>query len=272
MGQQHHHRVATSTMLTGLLILLISLGGSWGEAYGQTAGPTPTVGQRAVLSVTKQVDNATPRRGDIVSFTIRVQNTGSVAALNVVIRDVVPGTFDVLRASATSGAAEVRGQVVTITVPQIDPGVTVLATIEARVRNDARGQLRNTVVVRAAGVVDGSNAAEVSATVLLDVAEQPDATPPTGASPPAGGNTGGGTGDNTGGGAGGNTGGGAGGNTGGGAGGNIGGGAGGDTRRGSNPLLSGTGAGSGLQLPLLVIGIMLVLIGGLIFTRVRNTQ
>lgn len=222
-------------MLTGLLIMLISFGGGWGEAYGQTAGPTPTPGQRAVLSVTKQVDAANPRRSDIVSFTIRVQNTGTAAALNVVIRDVLPGTFDVLRASATAGAVKVNGQVVTVTVPQIDPGVTVLTVIEARVRNDARGQLRNTVVVRAAGAVDGSGSTdEVSATALLDVAEQTDAPPASG-------------GDNRGG-------------------------AGGDNRGGSNPLLSGTGAGSGLQMPLLIIGIMFVLIGGLIFTRVRTTQ
>lgn len=232
MGRLHQHRVATSTMFAGLLIMLMSFGGSWGEAYGQTAGPTPTAGQRAVLSVTKQVDNANPRQGDIVSFTIRVQNTGSVAALNVLIRDILPGTFDVLRASATAGTVEVVGQVVTVSVPQIDPGVTVLAVIEARVRAEARGELRNTVTVRE--TTSGDSANELSATAVLQVAEQADASPPAG-------------GDNRGG-------------------------AGGDNRGGSNPLLSGTGAGSGLQLPLLVIGMMLVLIGGLVFSRVRSAQ
>jgi uncharacterized repeat protein (TIGR01451 family) len=229
---RYYPRFATSSALAGLLILLISLGGGWGEVYGQTAGPTPTAGPRASLSVTKQVDNANPRRGDIVAFTIRVQNTGSVAARNVIIRDVVPGAFDILNASATAGTVEVRGQTVAVTVPAIDPGVTVLVVIEARVRNDAQGELRNTVIVREAddpATADGVN--EQRATVTLTVAEG------AADAPPAGGQASGQTGQSG----------------------------------ASDSLLSGTGAGSGLQLPLLLIGIALVLAGGLVFLRTRTS-
>jgi uncharacterized repeat protein (TIGR01451 family) len=222
----------TSSALAGLLILLISLGGGWGEVYGQTAGPTPTPSQRAILSVTKQVDNANPRRGDIVAFTIRVQNTGSVAARSVIIRDVVPGAFDILNASATAGTVEVRAQTVTVTVANIDPGMTVLLVIEARVRNDAQGELRNTVIVREAAdpaTADGVN--EQRATVTLTVAEEAAAAPSAGAQP--GGQTG---------------------------------------QSGvSDSLLSGTGAESGLQQSLLLIGVALVLAGALIFFRTRTS-
>lgn len=57
-----------------------------------------TVRSQARLVATKQVDGATKRPGDAVAYRIRVQNTGTDAARNVVLRDVLPeGVFaDVL--------------------------------------------------------------------------------------------------------------------------------------------------------------------------------
>lgn len=226
MGRHHYQRFATSSVLAGVLILLISLGGGWGNVYGQTAGPTPTPSRGAVLSVTKRVDNANPRRGDTITFTIRVQNTGSVTARNVIIRDVVPGTFDILNASATLGAVKINGQTISLIIPALDPGVTVLLVVEARVRNNAQGELRNTVIVREGdpSVADGN---EQRATAVLMVAEGT-----AGPTQPGGPRN------------------------------QIG---------PSDSLLGRTGAGSGLQLPLLLIGLALVLAGAFVFIRARGT-
>lgn len=236
MRHYRHSKFATSAVLAGLLALCVSLGGSWGNVYGQTAGPTPTPGQQAILNVTKQVDNANPRRGDSVSFTIRVQNTGSVAARNVVIRDVLPATFDILSTSATAGVVEVRGQTVTVVVSAIDPGVTVLVVIEARVRDNAQGELRNTVIVREEPVTGGTDGAnEQRATAVLTIDESVAEVPPQ-----AGGQAG--------------------------QSGQVG------QSGTADSLLGRTGAGSNLQMPLLLIGLMLVLAGAFVFIRVRTTQ
>jgi len=146
------------------------LGGTWGVAYGQTGGPTPTPGP-GILAVSKSVDNQNPRRGDTVTFTIRVSNTGGKVLRNVEVLDVMPGTFQVLGATATKGTVTQRGQTIRVSIPELAPGETVLVTAQARIRNNARGTLRNNVVVRAQDVA-GVSAGEQNASAVLGVSEE----------------------------------------------------------------------------------------------------
>jgi uncharacterized repeat protein (TIGR01451 family) len=195
MSYQRQRSFAMSLLLTGLLVTLTSFGGGWGQAYGQTAGPTPTP-RRATLSITKEVDNPRPRPGETVVFTIRVQNVGDQPARDVVVLDVMPPAFEVLDATTTAGTASVRGPTVRVDIPQIDPGATVVITIRARLRPDARGRIVNIVIVRDANAALGEQRAEA----ILEVSDTADdaqpgaspAMPGTGAQGPRGslGNTG----------------------------------------------------------------------------------
>lgn len=170
---------ATSLLLLGLLTLLMSFSGGWGIAYGQTAGPTPVANQPAILNVTKEADNPSPRPRDTVVFVIRVSNVGGQPARNVQVVDAVPGEFEIVNVYATQGIPQINGQNVTVTIQQLDPGMMVVVTIETRVRATARGQLSNQVVVRAANL-DGSPIAEERAQAVLgvaDTADDPSASP-----------------------------------------------------------------------------------------------
>lgn len=169
MSHQRQRSFAMSLLLTGLLVTLMSFGGGWGEAYGQTAGPTPTP-RRAALSVTKEVDNPRPQPGETVVFTIRVQNVGDVPATDVVVQDNMPGTFEILEATASTGTVTVNGPTVRVQIAQLDPGATAIITIRARLRPDAQGRLVNVVIVR-----DGNASVEEQrAEAVLDVANSAD--------------------------------------------------------------------------------------------------
>lgn len=169
MSHQRQRSFAMSLLLMGLLVTLMSFGGGWGEAYGQTAGPTPTP-RRAALSITKEVDNPRPQPGATVVFTIRVQNIGDVPATNVIVQDNVPGTFEILDAGASTGIVSVRGQTVRVEIAQLDPGATVVITIRVRLRPDVQGRLVNVVVVRQGNAAIEEQRAEA----VLDVADSAD--------------------------------------------------------------------------------------------------
>jgi uncharacterized repeat protein (TIGR01451 family) len=221
MSHQRQRSFAMSLLLTGLLVTLMSFGGGWGQAYGQTAGPTPTP-RRATISVTKTVDNPRPSPGATVVFTIRVQNVGDTPARNVVVQDNMPGAFEILDVATTAGTATVSGPAVRVDIPQIDPGATVVITIRARLRPDARGELVNVVIVRDTDGVFG----EQRARATLGVAESTDEqqiTPPTSAQVP-------------------------------------------------RAPLSNTGADSGLQWSLLLLGLLLMAAGSVVFWRARATR
>ena len=193
MSHQRQRSFAMSLLLTGLLVTLLSFGGGWGRAYGQTAGPTPTPSGAAQITVTKEVDNPQPRQGETVVFTIRVQNTGDAPARDIVVQDNMPGTLEILDVSATAGTVSVRGPTIRVEIAQLDPGAGVVITIRARLRPDARGQLVNVVIVRSSD--SGGTIVEQRAQAALGVTEstaEERATPGGGTQNPRGslGNTG----------------------------------------------------------------------------------
>lgn len=186
MMYRRHHSIASSLLLTGLLVMLMSLSGGWGIAYGQTAGPTPTPGP-ATLSITKEADNPNPAPGETVVFIIRVSNTGSEAARDVQVEDAVPGAFEVVNVYTTLGIASVSGQNVIANIPQLDPGVSAVITVETRLRAGASGQLTNEVVARAIAV-DGAALPPQRAQAVLAV--EADTVPDTNIASGAGTDTG----------------------------------------------------------------------------------
>lgn len=223
MSHQRQRSFAMSLLLTGLLVTLMSFGGGWGEAYGQTAGPTPTP-RRAALSITKEVDNPRPQPGATVVFTIRVQNIGDVPARDVVVQDNMPGTFEILDVAATAGTATVRGPTVRVEIPQIDPGATVVITIRARLRPDAQGRLVNVVIVRQGNASTDEQRAEAILEVSDSAGDTGQPAAPTTAP------------------------------------------------QGTRSSLGNTGADSGMQWWLLLLGLILMAVGSAIFWRARSTR
>jgi len=44
MSNQRRRGIASSLLATSLLLMMMSISGSWGTAYGQSGGPTPVIG------------------------------------------------------------------------------------------------------------------------------------------------------------------------------------------------------------------------------------
>ena len=59
--------------------------------------------ERADLSLTKSVDNATPNVGDPINFTVTVRNDGPNSATNVVVQDVLPTGLTAVSSVSSSG-------------------------------------------------------------------------------------------------------------------------------------------------------------------------
>lgn len=183
MAQQRQARLGLPLVISGLLIMLMGFGGSWGIAYGQSAGPTPTPGQ-SNLEITKSADTDSACPADPVAFTIRILNRGASPASNVEVVDTVPDGFDIISATATAGTVSTNGQTVTLTMPQLDPGVSAILTITTRVRADAaNGEVENQVVVNSTNL--GEQRAEVAVTLVECGAgnNPPTQLPDTGANP-----------------------------------------------------------------------------------------
>ncbi len=116
------------------------------------------------VSKTDNVDNV--NRGDTVTYTVVVTNSGPSTATNVTVTDTLPTgmTFQ----SASTGFTNNAG-VVTGNIASIASGQSATITITARVNNDAPNgaNLTNTVTVTAPGeATTNNNTGTATATVL----------------------------------------------------------------------------------------------------------
>ncbi|HEY1016541.1 MAG TPA: isopeptide-forming domain-containing fimbrial protein [Herpetosiphonaceae bacterium] len=118
----------------GLLCLLAGWGGSWGVAYGQTAGPTPTGTPPTGVLATKSVSTNNPNPGQQFTFTIQVANNQGVEQPDVVIEDQIADILEIVSVTSTKGTVTVNGQNVRVDVGTLQPGETVTVTITVRVR------------------------------------------------------------------------------------------------------------------------------------------
>ncbi|MCB9452479.1 MAG: DUF11 domain-containing protein [Anaerolineaceae bacterium] len=67
--------------------------------------------------------------GEQLEWVITVRNPGTIAGQNVVITDTLRDELRVDRVTTTSGTSNINGQTVTVTIPTLAPGETVLISI-----------------------------------------------------------------------------------------------------------------------------------------------
>jgi uncharacterized repeat protein (TIGR01451 family) len=84
------------------------------------------------LVVSKSADNMSIASGETVNFTITVQNTGSVTALNVVLSEQLPAGLTYV--SATAGTGSYNQNTGLWTIPSIPAGGTVTLTVQTTVQ------------------------------------------------------------------------------------------------------------------------------------------
>ena len=104
------------------------------------ANNTTDVAPEADLEVIKTVSNSTPKKGDIIIWTIIVTNNGPDAAVNVRIVDTIPEGLLVVGDAMTKATKEV-----VIEIPKLDAGKSAEFTIKTVV-NVTNATLRNVVV------------------------------------------------------------------------------------------------------------------------------
>lgn len=93
--------------------------------------------EQANLSLTKQVDNQTPNPGDIVTFTITIQNSGPDAATNILIQDVIPSGYTNI--SNVSNSGTLVGNNLEWTILNLPNGSSQSLTYQAKVNNPSVG-------------------------------------------------------------------------------------------------------------------------------------
>lgn len=107
-----------------------SPGGSVVDDDDTTSTPVVPRHGPANIRITKQVDDATPAVGQVVTYTITVANTGDSAAEHVLVRDVLPSGVSIVSASAP---CTVAGATVTCDLQTVAAGATRVVTVRARV-------------------------------------------------------------------------------------------------------------------------------------------
>lgn len=108
---------------------------------------TPVVGPddpgdgRPHIGIAKSVDAISSAKGDTVTYTITVSNTGAAAATDVLVSDAVPEGLDSVVAS-DGGSYDAATRAATWTIPTLDAGATKTFTLQAEV-TAAAGSLVN---------------------------------------------------------------------------------------------------------------------------------
>ncbi len=82
------------------------------------------------LSLTKEVSNSNPTAGSAINYTLRLSNTGTQAANNVQVRDLLPAGFDFTSFSGFGSYDDVTG---IWQVPSVGVGQTRVLTINGTV-------------------------------------------------------------------------------------------------------------------------------------------
>jgi uncharacterized repeat protein (TIGR01451 family) len=124
-----------------VLVLLIAMGGLLAVPAFAFAHPD--------LSLAKVVDHAEAAPGDLLTYTIQIQNHGTAASPVGAVSDALPAHTTFVSASPGCAAA---GGLITCTLARLAVGATVSITVTVRVDDDApAGDLVNTADVSAPG-------------------------------------------------------------------------------------------------------------------------
>ena len=132
-------KVIYSLLTLGLALIMLGTGGSWGKAYGQTAGPTPTPGTViSPVSISKTVNPSNGVPNDIITFSIQVRNNETQPQTNVVVTDRILDFLEIVSVTTTKGTVAINGQDIRVDIGTLEPGETVTITITARIRPTAQ--------------------------------------------------------------------------------------------------------------------------------------
>lgn len=111
-----------------------------------TVTPIVVIGvQTTTLAIDKR-GPAKAKAGQIISYTIKVTNTGTVTADNVIMRDRIPASMSL--AVKTPGVKLVKGQI-EVQVGNLAPGASKTITVKFRVDRRAAGFRTNTAIASA---------------------------------------------------------------------------------------------------------------------------
>lgn len=145
--------LGVSTLALGALVaLLLGFSGGAGAAPGDTD-----------LSLTKTDSPDPVVSGNNLTYTITVQNLGTMPATNVVVTDTLPKDVDFV--SATGGTCTDTGNTVTCQLGQVNAGTSAIVTIVVKAKKT--GTISNTATVTSPeDIVLGNNSATATTTVL----------------------------------------------------------------------------------------------------------
>lgn len=106
--------------------------------------------QQIDLSLTKAVDNSSPNVGEVVTFTLTINNAGPSTATGVAVTDTLPGGLTFVSASPSQGNFSSTGGL--WTVGELASGASATLNLTARVIS--AGTKTNSAQVTAAGQAD----------------------------------------------------------------------------------------------------------------------
>lgn len=115
-----------------------------------------TTGQGPVLSATKTASltsGSTVKEGDIITYSITVNNTGSVAANNVIITDNIPANTVYVRKNGSTYTPEQTTRTITQNIGTLAPGANYTYTFYVVVGEiTTNTNIQNTATITADGV------------------------------------------------------------------------------------------------------------------------
>jgi len=85
------------------------------------------------LALTKSVAPSVAQVGDEVVYTLTLGNVGGAPANDVTLLDNLPSFLRLIKVTTTAGNAQSDGNQVTVTVPVVNPGETVVVQVTAQV-------------------------------------------------------------------------------------------------------------------------------------------
>lgn len=114
------------------------------------------------LALAKVADRSTAALGDVVTYTITVQNQGNLDSKRVVVTDWIPAGLEVVD---LGGATDNADGTIAWTVDDIIAGATTTRTFTARVVDVTKGPYRNIVEI----TEDGADVYDVAVGNIVDV-------------------------------------------------------------------------------------------------------
>ena len=115
-----------------------------GGLGGVAAGADP-----ANLSITKSDDQDPVNRGDVITYTIVVNNAGPDPATSTEVEDKLPGGLNFVSMATTAGTCARQGKTITCSLGTLAVSATETVTIRARVTK-RQGSISNTATVDSA--------------------------------------------------------------------------------------------------------------------------